>query len=129
MTSMVEELRENLRRIAHLSHDEQLCMFEDQLKTVEQFIAGNEQATSADLSEHSVRRILERGVSNLGRAQAKKVFAEMFNKQIENSKEWNQVFSIWKEKFPSSSRISTLAKRQEANHRHLLALQKIVEDM
>ena len=126
--SLVEELRDNLRRTSHLSSGEQLRLLEDQISMAEQRVVGNENECSTSLSEPSVMKMLAGGISHYGKAGAKQMFCGIFNKQIETSKEWVGYWSLLQEKFPSSSRISSLAKRQAANHQHLLSLLKKIEN-
>jgi len=125
---LVEELRENLKRTNHLSSDEQLRLLDDQLRMAEQKIADNEKEISTNLSKSAVMTMLAGGISHYGKTQAKQMFVTIIQKQIPNSKEWEGYWSLLQEKFPSSSRISSLAQRHAANLQHLMSLLKAIEN-
>jgi len=124
----VKGLREFLMRINHLSLDEQLRMLDYQISRHERQAAGDENTCSTVMTEHIVKTQLIGAISHYGKVRAKELMASVAKKGIETSKDEVDWVAVLQEKFPSSSRISSLAKSRASNLKHLMSILKMIED-
>ena len=123
--AIVDELRGNLRQIAHLSLDEQLQMFNDRFGLFENHVAKME----ADaMSEKEVIDGLVQSTQHYPLAQAKQlIIVRMITPWLERIAPMIEYLTILQEKFPSSSRVSSVRNRYLARRENLNSLIRAVE--
>jgi len=125
---LLDDFKRELEANAHLSLDEQLRGCDDFLRFLEEQAYANDGLRYGELSETSVLRKLEASFNHYPRAVAKEMFIGKFVSGIDAGDNFIGCLRLLLNKFPSSSRVSSLMGRMAANNQHLRMLKKSVEN-
>lgn len=122
--AMVDELNANLRKIAHLSSDEQLRMFDENLSYFESHVTKME---ADSMPKNETLEMLAQSTRHYPLAQAKAMFIANVTPWLERIKPFIEYLSILQGRFPSSSRVSSLKRRYVIQEEHLNSLIRAIE--
>jgi len=121
---IIEYLKGWLQRIAHLPLDKQLQEFDKDLCKFEEDLKGLE---AQDMPDQEMRHKLVVSLQHYPLVQAKALFIGVFSPWVERMETLIEYLSILGERFPSSSRISSLREGYVFMKERFSSLIKVIE--